>query len=167
MNSSAKRVAISGMLTSLMLVLGLIERQFPITAAIPGIKLGLANSVLIYALYMMNAKQALILVFVKVLIQGLIYGNMQSMIYSLAGGLLSLLAMYLMKKVKGISPVGVSVAGACFFNVGQTVVAAFILNSPLLIVSYLPILLISAIVTGVLTGVIASMVMKHLRYTHQ
>ena len=101
-NGSAQRVAVSGLLTSLMLVLGLIERQFPLTAAIPGIKLGLANSVLIYALYMLGVKQSIVLMLLKAMMSWLIYTNMQAMFYSLAGGVLSLLAM-IIALVFGIS----------------------------------------------------------------
>lgn len=84
-NKSAQRVAVSGLLTSLMLVLGLIERQFPLTAAIPGIKLGLANSVLLYALYMLGIKQSIVLMLLKALMSWVIYTNMSAMLYSLAG----------------------------------------------------------------------------------
>ena len=91
-NGSARRVAVSGLLTSLMLVLGLIERQFPLTAAIPGIKLGLANSVLIYALYMLGVKQSIVLMLLKAMMSWLIYTNMQAMFYSLAGGVLQIVA---------------------------------------------------------------------------
>ena len=97
-NHSAQRVALSGLLTSLMLVLGLIERQFPITAAIPGVKLGLANSVLLYSLYMLGTRQSIVLMLLKALMSWLIYMNMNAMFYSLAGGVLSLLAMALMKR---------------------------------------------------------------------
>lgn len=107
-NKSAQRVAVSGLLTSLMLVLGLIERQFPLTAAIPGIKLGLANSVLIYALYMLGIKQSVVLMLLKALMSWLIYTNMQAMFYSLAGGALSLLAMIALSRIKGVSVIGVS-----------------------------------------------------------
>ena len=111
-NKSAQRVAVSGLLTSLMLVLGLIERQFPLTAAIPGIKLGLANSVLIYALYMLGIKQSIVLMLLKALMSWLIYTNMQAMFYSLAGGALSLLAMIALSRIKGVSVIGVSALGA-------------------------------------------------------
>ena len=97
-NKSAQRVAVSGLLTSLMLVLGLIERQFPLTAAIPGIKLGLANSVLLYALYMLGIKQSIVLMLLKALMSWVIYTNMSAMLYSLAGGVLSLLAMILLSR---------------------------------------------------------------------
>lgn len=164
MRGSARRVAICGLLTALMLVLGFIERQIPITAAIPGVKLGLANSVLLYAVYMMRPKEAFVLMLLKVLISGFLYGNVQAMIYSFSGGLLSLIAMLLIHRFKGVSPIGVSVGGACFFNVGQILAAAVVVNLPQLLVSYLPVLLVSAVVTGVLTGVVAQLVMKHLRH---
>ena len=89
-NKRAQRVALSGLLTSLMLVFGLIERQFPLTAAIPGVKLGLANSVLLYALYMLGVKQSFVLMLLKALMSWLIYTNMNAMFYSLGGGLCSL-----------------------------------------------------------------------------
>lgn len=162
-NQTAKRVAISGMLTSLMLVLGLVERQFPITAAIPGVKLGLANSVLLYSLYMLGIKQSFILMLLKALMSWLIYTNMNAMLYSLGGGLLSLLVMILLFKTKGVSIIGVSALGAVFFNVGQILVAVLMLNTPQLLLTYLPILMVSGVITGILTGVVAQMVMKHMR----
>jgi len=162
-NKSAQRVAVSGLLTSLMLVLGLIERQFPLTAAIPGIKLGLANSVLLYALYMLGIKQSIVLMLLKALMSWVIYTNMSAMFYSLAGGVMSLLAMILLSRMKGISIIGVSALGAVFFNVGQILMAVIMLNTPQLLVTYLPILMVSGVVTGVLSGVVAQMVMKHLK----
>ena len=161
-NKRAQQVALSGLLTSLMLVFGLIERQFPLTAAIPGVKLGLANSVLLYSLYMLGVKQSFVLMLLKALMSWLIYTNMSAMFYSLGGGFLSLMAMILLHRMKGVSIIGVSALGAVFFNVGQILVAVVMLNTPQLIVTYLPILMISGVVTGVLTGVVAQMVMKHL-----
>ena len=164
-NHSAQRVALSGLLTSLMLVLGLIERQFPITAAIPGVKLGLANSVLLYSLYMLGTRQSIVLMLLKALMSWLIYMNMNAMFYSLAGGVLSLLAMALMKRVAGVSIIGVSALGAVCFNVGQILMAVWMLHTPHLLVTYLPVLMLSGVVTGVLTGMIARLVMKHLNVT--
>ena len=146
-NKSAQRVAVSGLLTSLMLVLGLIERQFP----------------LIYALYMLGIKQSVVLMLLKALMSWLIYTNMQAMFYSLAGGALSLLAMIALSRIKGVSVIGVSALGAVAFNVGQILMAVVMLNTPQLIVTYLPVLMVSGVVTGVLTGVVAQMVMKHLK----
>ena len=162
-NKSAQRIALSGLLTSLMLVFGLIERQFPLTAAIPGVKLGLANSVLLYSLYMLGIKQSFLLMLLKALMSWLIYTNMNAMFYSLGGGLLSLLAMIALSRAAGVSIIGVSALGAVFFNVGQILVAVVMLNTPQLIFTYLPVLMVSGVVTGVLTGIVAKMVMKHLK----
>ena len=162
-NKRAQQVALSGLLTSLMLVFGLIERQFPLTAAIPGVKLGLANSVLLYSLYMLGIRQSFVLMLLKALMSWLIYTNMSAMFYSLGGGFLSLVVMVLLFKMNGVSIIGVSALGAMFFNVGPILVAVVMLNTPQLIVTYLPILMISGVVTGVLTGVVAKMVMKHLK----
>ena len=162
-NRSAQNIALSGLLTSLMLVFGLVERQFPLTAAIPGVKLGLANSVLLYSLYMLGIKQSFILMLLKALMSWLIYTNMNAMFYSLGGGFLSLVVMILLFKMKDVSIIGVSALGAVFFNVGQILVAVVMLNTPQLIVTYLPILMISGVVTGVLTGVVAKMVIRHLK----
>lgn len=163
-NQKARKIALSGLLTSLMLVFGLIERQFPLTAAVPGVKLGLANSVLLYALYMMGVRQTVILMLLKSLMSWLIYMNMSAMLYSLAGGILSVAAMILLSRVKDVSAVGVSALGAVFFNIGQIFMAAWVLSTPQLIVTYLPILMVSGVVTGILTGVVAQMVMKHLKH---
>ncbi len=161
--SSAQRIALSGLLTSLMLVFGLIERQFPITAAVPGVKLGLANSVLLYSLYMLDIRQTVVLMLLKALMSWLIYTNMNAMFYSLAGGALSVLAMVLLSRAKGVSILGVSAMGAVFFNVGQILMAVVMLGTWQLLVSYLPILMVSGVITGILTGIVAQMVIKHLK----
>ena len=124
---------------------------------------GLANSVLLYSLYMLGIRQSFILMLLKALMSWLIYTNMNAMFYSLGGGLLSLLAMIALSRINGVSIIGVSALGAVFFNVGQILVAVVMLNTPQLIVTYLPVLMVSGVVTGVLTGVVAQMVMKHLK----
>ena len=161
-NRKAQKIALSGLLTSLMLVFGFIERQFPLPVPVPGIKLGLANSVLLYALYMLGIRQSIVLMLLKALMSWLIYMNLSAMLYSFAGGVLSLTAMILISRVKGVSVIGVSALGAVFFNVGQILMAAWILGTPQLIVTYLPVLMVSGVLTGILTGVIARLVMKHL-----
>ena len=163
-NQGARRIAFSGLLTSLMLVFGLIERQFPLPIAVPGVKLGLANSVLLYSLYMLGIRQSVVLMLLKALLSWLIYMNLSAMIYSLAGGVLSLIAMILVMRIKGVSVIGVSALGAVFFNVGQILAAMLVLNTPQLLLTYLPVLMISGVVTGVLTGMVAQTVMKHLKH---
>ena len=163
-NQGARRIALSGLLTSLMLVFGLIERQFPLPIAVPGVKLGLANSVLLYSLYMLGIRQSVVLMLLKALLSWLIYMNLSAMLYSLAGGVLSLIAMILAMRIKGVSVIGVSALGAVFFNVGQILAAMLVLNTPQLLLTYLPVLMISGVVTGVLTGMVAQTVMKHLKH---
>ena len=162
-NTKVQQVALSGLLTSLMLVFGFIERQFPLPVPVPGIKLGLANSVLLYALYMLGIRQTIVLMLLKSLLSWLIYMNLSAMLYSFAGGVLSVAAMILVSRMKGVSPIGVSALGAVFFNIGQILMAAWVLGTPQLIVTYLPVLMVSGVLTGILTGVIAKLVMKHLR----
>lgn len=162
-NKKVQQVALSGLLTSLMLVFGFIERQFPLPVPVPGIKLGLANSVLLYALYMLGIRQTIVLMMLKSLMSWLIYMNLSAMLYSFAGGVLSVAAMILVSRMKGVSPIGVSALGAVFFNIGQILMAAWVLGTPQLIVTYLPVLMVSGVLTGILTGVIAKLVMKHLR----
>ena len=161
-NKMVQQIALSGLLTSLMLVFGFIERQFPLPVPVPGIKLGLANSVLLYALYMLGIRQSIVLMLLKSLMSWLIYMNLSAMLYSFAGGVLSLTAMILISRMKDVSPVGVSALGAVFFNIGQILMAAWVLGTPQLIVTYLPVLMVSGVLTGILTGVIAKLVMKHL-----
>ena len=163
-NQGARRIALSGLLTSLMLVFGLIERQFPLPIAVPGVKLGLANSVLLYSLYMLDIRQSVVLMLLKALLSWLIYMSLSAMLYSLAGGVLSLIAMILVMRIKGVSVIGVSALGAVFFNVGQILAAMLVLNTPQLLLTYLPVLMISGVVTGVLTGMVAQTVMKHLKH---
>ena len=160
----ASSIAKLGLLTAVAIVLGYFEYLLPVTG-IPGIKLGLANTVLLYALYLINVPSAILLMFLKVGISGLLFGGPAAMLYSLAGGLLSLLAMILAKKSKGLSIVGVSVLGAVSHNVAQMIVACFVVETRA-ILAYLPILLAAAAATGTLTGLIARYTFHGLRASH-
>ena len=158
---SASVVAKLGLLTAVAIVLGYFEYLLPVTG-IPGVKLGLANTVLLYALYLIDVPSAIILMFLKVGLSGLLFGGPAAMLYSLAGGVLSLVVMILARKSKGLSIVGVSVLGAVSHNVGQMVVACFVVETRA-ILAYLPILLFAAAVTGTLTGLIARYTFRGLR----
>ena len=161
-NGSAQRVAVSGLLTSLMLVLGLIERQFPLTAAIPGIKLGLANLVVVVALYLLNARQALMISVVRILLVSFTFGNMAALLYSITGGLLSFAVMVLCRRIKGLSTMSVSVAGGISHNIGQILVAVFVVKN-LNLLFYLPVLMIAGIITGLLIGLVAGLIIPSVR----
>ena len=158
---SASVVAKLGLLTAVAIVLGYFEYLLPVTG-IPGVKLGLANTVLLYALYLIDVPSAILLMFLKVGLSGLLFGGPAAMLYSLAGGVLSLFVMILARKSKGLSIVGVSVLGAVSHNVAQMVVACFVVETRA-ILAYLPILLFAAAVTGTLTGLIARYTFRGLR----
>ncbi len=152
-----------GILTAVALVLGYIEHLIPITA-IPGIKLGLANTVLLYALYLLDTKSATLLMILKVGLSGILFGGFAAMLYSFAGGVVSLIAMILVKKMKGVSVVGVSVCGAAAHNIGQIIVACFVVETRA-VLAYLPVLLVAAAITGTLTGVIAKYTFRGLKHS--
>lgn len=158
---SASTIAKLGLLTAVAIVLGYFEHLLPVSG-IPGVKLGLANTVLLYALYLLDVPSAVLLMFLKVGVSGLMFGGPAAMIYSFAGGVLSLVVMIFARKMPGISVVGVSILGAVAHNVGQMLIAIFIVETRA-ILAYLPILLIAAAITGTLTGLIARYTFKGLR----
>ncbi|MCL1964408.1 MAG: Gx transporter family protein [Firmicutes bacterium] len=151
---SAKKIAYHGLLTSIMLVLGLVERQFLLVPGIPGIRLGLSNTVLLYALCLMGAKSAWILMGLKVLLGGLLYAGASGMFYSFAGGVLSMAAMLSALRVRGVGLVGVSVTGAAMHMAGQILMSRLLLGSWAAALQA-PLLMAAAVFTGVLTGVTA------------
>lgn len=156
-----KKTAYMGMMVALAFVFSYIESLIPINIRIPGIKLGLANLVIIVALYTIGTKEAFVLSFVRILLNGLTFGNMASMIYSLGGGMLSLAAMLIAKKTKLFSVTGVSVIGGVFHNIGQILVAILVLETKSL-VYYLPVLILSGLAAGVLIGILGGILIKRL-----
>ncbi len=162
MTAQSKRVALCGLLLALMLVLGYVESLLPAVSGVPGIKLGLSNGVLIFAVYMLNVPTAFVLMGLKVALSGLLFGGVSAMIYATAGGVLSLTVMCLLSRVRGLHPVVVSMAGGVFHNVGQLGMAMLILQTPSL-AYYLAVLMLSGLATGAVTGVAASSVMKHVK----
>lgn len=155
------KAAYFGVFTALALIFSYVETLIPIHLGIPGVKLGLANLIIVITLYKMGTKEAYILSIVRVVLAGFIFGNMFSILYSLSGGLLSLSVMTLLKKTDKFSVLGVSMAGGVFHNVGQLLMAAIVLES-LSITYYLPVLLISGVLTGFLIGFIANEMLKRL-----
>ncbi len=129
---TVQTVAQCGLLTAMMLVLGFIESLMPVAAGVPGIKLGLSNGVLLFALYMMDAPTAFLLMLLKVLLSGLLFGGVSAMMYAMAGGVCSMLGMILLKKLR-FHMVTVSMAGAVLHNLGQVLLAMIILETDQLI----------------------------------
>ena len=155
-------VALCGMLLAVMLILGYVESILPMPTAIPGIKLGLSNGVLIFAVYMLGIGRSWILMVLKVLLSSLMFGSMSTMMYALAGGVLSLAVMQLFHLLGKIHPVAVSMAGGAFHNIGQVLMAMLVLKTPLL-TYYMAVLIVVGLVTGAATGVAATAVMKHMK----
>jgi heptaprenyl diphosphate synthase len=155
-------VALCGLLISMMLVLGFVESRIPINAGIPGIKLGLSNGVLIFAVYMLDLPTAWMLMALKVTLSGLLFGGFNTIMYALAGGVLSMLCMSLLSRIKGMHPITVSMAGGVAHNVGQVALAMVILQTPQLLY-YMAVLMLVGMACGALTGIVADSVMKHLK----
>ena len=155
------KVAYFGVFTALALIFSYVETLIPFHIGIPGVKLGLANLIIVIALYKMSLKETYLLSVVRVLLSGFIFGNYFSIIYSLAGGLLSLTVMALLKKNGGFSVMGISIAGGVFHNVGQLVVAMLVVET-FSVVYYIPVLLIAGLVTGLLIGIAAGEMLRRL-----
>ncbi len=221
MRQRTQKIARFGLLTALALILGLLDRAIPISAllggVLPGIKLGLANTVLLYAIYLMDWKSSIILMLTKVVLSGLLFGSLTAILYSLSGGILSLAVMLLIrkrpaegalaaallaltadawmlirtpnpsgqrlviiiliglafiactavfaairkKKISGVT--GTSLAGAVTHNVGQILAACAVLHSPMLLTTYLPVLVGIGAAVGCLTGIVTDRVLAILR----
>ena len=156
-----RRTALAAMLLAVMMMLGYVETLFPV-AGLPGIKIGLSNSVLMLSLWWLGVPTSFLLMLGKVLLSGVTFGSLQSMQYALAGGLLSLIVMLIARRtLRGATPIGIGVLGAVFHNVGQMAVAMLQLRTAAL-VYYLAILMLVGVATGCVTGFIASGLIRRL-----
>ena len=149
-----KKTAYLGVYLALALISSYVDSLIPFYFGIPGVKLGLTNIVVVLMLYCVGTKEALAVSALRIVLSGFLFGNMFSILYSLAGGLLSFLMMYLLKKTKWFGVLPVSVSGGIFHNVGQLVVAA--------IFYYMPVLLFAGALTGFLIGIAAQEMIKRI-----
>lgn len=156
------RVAYFGVFTALALIFSYVETLIPFSFGVPGVKLGLANLIIVIALYKMRIVDAYLLSVVRVILAGFIFGNYFSIIYSLAGGLLSLTVMACLKKSGGFSVMGVSVAGGVAHNIGQLVVAMLVVET-FSVIYYVPVLLVAGLVTGLVIGLVSSEMLRRLK----
>ena len=215
-----RRTAYSGLLLATMLVLGYVESLIPAVSGVPGIKLGLANTVLLYAVYLMDWPSCILLMLTKVVLSGLIFGSLSAIWFSLAGGALSLAVMLAVRKNPGIGALcigflavaaevilvvsrpalkgqillfailigvgaagcfviwflirkgilckvqGTSIAGAVAHNIGQVIAAWFVVRTPMLLNTYLPVLIGAGIIMGCLTGIVTERVLKALKVNY-
>lgn len=159
---SVKKMTNFGLLTALAFILSYVESILPLQLPVPGMKLGLANIVVVTALYCWREKEALALSAIRILLVSLTFGNMAAMMYSFAGGMLSLAMMILIKKTGWLDEIGVSIIGGIFHNVGQILTAMLILETEQ-ILYYLPVLIISGVVTGTLIGIAGGELIKRIK----
>ena len=154
MKKNTVRIAWFGVFTALALIFSYVETLIPFQIGIPGVKLGLANLIVVVALYKMGGKDAMLLSVTRIVLSGFI-------LYSLAGGLLSLAVMVILKKRGSFSVFGVSMAGGVFHNVGQLIVAMLVVET-FSVAYYVPVLLIAGVITGFIIGVVANEMLKRL-----
>lgn len=159
--SPAATIAKSGILVALALIFSYIEHLIPMPVPVPGVKLGLANLVTLTGLFFLNPLQVLLILITRIALAGFMFGNLSTIIYSLSGGLVSFLVMLLAKKIKLFSPLGVSILGGVFHNLGQLLIAMLVLKSNALI-AYLPILIIIGSISGTLIGIAAKALCKYI-----
>ena len=155
------KIATYGMLIALAFIFGYIESLIPFFMGVPGMKLGLANIVVLIALYLLGPKAAFILTIVRVLLASITFGNMMMLWFSIAGATLAFITMVLMKKIKGFSMIGVSIAGAVAHNIGQIIVAMIVMSEVMLY--YLLVLIVGGTITGAVIGVIGGVVYHKLK----
>ena len=157
-----KNVAKYGLLASLAIIFGYVEFLIPVTLSIPGTKLGIANIVILFALYLLGRKGAFLISMVRIVISGLLFGGVFSMLYSFAGGILSFAIMSIFYKNRHVSTIGTSIAGGVCHNVGQLAVAIVIAQTPSL-VSLLPWLLLVGAITGAINGVLCFITLRRTK----
>lgn len=160
-NDIGRRVALTGMMASLALIFSYVEVLFPFNAGIPGVKLGLANLVPLIILYRLDARYAFAANLIRVILAGLLFSGLFAALYSLAGSLTSFLVMYLLKKTRLFSVIGVSTAGGVFHNLGQLIVAMLAVSGPQLF-HYMPVLIISGMIAGIIVGIGAAILLDRI-----
>ena len=156
-HSRTGRIAVSAMFAALALIFSYIEAILPLSTGIPGVKLGIANLVVILALYNMNFRYAMGINVIRILVAGLLFNGLFGALYSLAGGVVSLTVMWLLKRTGLFSMAGVSMAGGVAHNLGQLLVASALVSNLKMFV-YLPVLMFSGIAAGILIGITASVI---------
>ena len=159
-NKQIHKLTLLSILTAVALILSYVEAVLPpIFASVPGIKIGLPNIIIIFVLYRMGASSAISVALVRITLSSLLFGNPISYLYSLAGALLSISVMILLKKMKFLSSVGVSVAGGIFHNVGQ-ILAAMLLLKTVQIGYYMIVLAVTGTVSGLFIGLCGAFVIN-------
>lgn len=156
-----RRLTASAMFTTLALIFSYIETLIPISLGIPGVKVGLANLVILVALYELDARYAYTIDLIRVLLAGALFTGASAMLYSLAGAMISLTVMVILKRTNMFSMIGVSMAGGVAHNFGQLIIAAFVISNIKMFL-YFPVLVFTGIASGIDIGIIAYITDKRL-----
>ena len=149
-----RKIADLGVFLALALILSYVESLIPFYFGIPGVKLGLTNLIVVVMLYCTGTKEAFGVSVARILLAGFLFGNLFSILYSLAGGVLSFIVMCLLKKTGRFHVISVSVTGGISHNLGQLIAAAFVVET-YDIFYYMPFLLIAGVATGFVIGMLA------------
>ena len=156
-----KKITSISLLSALAIIFGYIESLFPAFAAIPGIKLGVSNIVILLALYKSDAKTGYLIMIIKVFATSILFSGLNVLLYSLLGGIFSISAMIFFKNFN-LSIIGISIVGGIFHNIGQLLTAGIILKTTS-VIYYLPILLISGLLFGFITGLVSKIIISRLQ----
>lgn len=159
-----QRLTLMALLVAQGLVLHIFERMLPVPFITPGAKLGLTNIITLIALYIFDFNEVFFIIVLRIILATLIGGSLSNFLYSMAGGILSFLAMYILKKIgkDNVSIIGISMIGAVFHNIGQIIVAGLVIENAM-IVTYLPVLVIAAVGTGFFVGLTAKYLLPFLK----
>ena len=157
-----KKIAVLALAIALAMILSFVESQIPAFVAIPGVKIGLANIAVVFVLYKLGWKEAVLISLVRVFMVSVLFGTAVSLFYSVAGAVLSLTGMVLLRKTGLFSTVAVSVTGGVLHNVGQILMACLLLETNV-IVYYLPFLILGGVIAGVVIGVVAAIMVNRVQ----
>jgi len=163
-HKNVKQMVFLAVMTSSAIIIHFFESLFPLPVALPGIKLGLSNTVSLIALYIYGPVSAFIILIIRVLLSSFLYAGLSGVIFSLAGGILSVSASVLIWKLreKGFGIVGASTAAGVFHNIGQILAAYAVLRTDS-VFYYLPVLILSGTITGLVTGILAGILVPRLK----
>lgn len=158
----SRKLAYSSMVAAFAIVLSYVEFLIPFNIGIPGAKLGLANFAILIALYYIGAGEAAVINLVRIIVVGLLFGNLISICFSIAGAVVSFAIMCLFKKLKLFSVIAVSIAGGVSHNIGQIIVASILVSNYGALI-YTPVLIVTGIITGAIIGLLVMWLDKRIK----
>lgn len=156
-----KKIAEIAMLAALAVIFGYVESLFPLPVPIYGVKVGVSNVVTLFAIYMLSAGNVFGIMLIKTICSAFLFQGVSAFLYSVSGGILSVITMYILKRSNKFGVMGVSAAGGVMHNIGQLICAAAVLKS-LNVMYYMPILIVCGIISGVIIGIITKLILERI-----